>query len=485
MAFAIMTPGAPAKVQAQVFGALKNADTIDEQSVIAQEQGQYGAEMAVPRYFPAKWLNFAEHSTRMMSCGKVIARAAVGLGVRAIVDPEVEQELTKEGNRNKLIGIGRTAKRYANLLRQPNTSRDPTTSVCYKAELDHQLCGNGFIECAEDRRRAGNLVVGLRHVPAANIRVRKDGLAFVRNIAGRRIFFRVLGDTHPKRKYMDALTGRFYGVWPSDIPESRMATALLHLKNYCPLDDFYGMPPAAPAWLAIMMNSKIGEWNMNFILNNAYIPIAVVVKNGTLHPDSVEQVSLFSGAEGKGIQNVGRVMLLQPDMSNVMAGANNVDISVHDLKMGITDDGSWLKLRDMDNLEIQEAFGVADVMLGGSASTRATAREGRGVTQENVIEPRTVFWEYQLDNGVAAGYGESVRTRFQRPSNLDLIQRANVATKFLKALTYDEARAEAAKLLQNANIQPLGQEFTGVPTGVLETLIKGRQLKQIPLPEAA
>tara|TARA_B100000519_G_C14221224_1_gene427661 strand:+ start:163 stop:1089 length:927 start_codon:yes stop_codon:yes gene_type:complete len=274
----------------------------------------------------------------------------------------------------------------------------------------------------------------------------------------------------PNRRFIDKETGEFFASWPSKLPETRKGTSLIHFKSYCPLDDFYGMPTVVPAVNAVVGNRLSALWNINFLHNNAHIPLAVVVENGNLSPDSLEQIELFLSRESKGISNAGRIMVLQPDMNRLMQGSN-LKIRLDPLNIGVSDDASFLKYRDNNATEIQETFGLSSILLGlGGAQTRATANAAKQVSISNVIHPRSKTWEYVLNSTIAArvggGMGQIILTK---ATNLDSLQQASVIQKLMPALTLDDVRAHASELLQDSELTPLKGAFGKLPIATLRT----------------
>ena len=437
-----------------------------------EKDGPYfGGSFVQPRFNPNMWVALVEQNTRLRRCCEVISRNTCGLGAKARLHPEAQTATT--GRRNLRNDAHRDVEKLQRLIDNPNPVFEPITEVFFKVEFDYHASGNGFLEVVEDQRTSGEEIVSLLHVPCLNVRVHKDRSKFVRILThtNRRIYFRRFGDDAPSRKYIDKDTGQFFEEWPAELPESRKGTALIHFKSYCPLDDYYGMPTVVPAVNSVVGNKLASTWNINFLHNNAHIPLAVVVENGNLSPDSLEQIELFLSREAKGVSNAGRIMVLQPDMDRLMQ-SGNLKIRLEPLKVGVNDDASFLEYKKSNATEIQECFGLSSIMLGlGGAQTRATANAAKQVSVSNVIHPRAKTWEYILNSTVArnvgAGLAEIVLTR---TSNLDALQEAAVIQKLLPGLTLDDVRAHAANLLQDEQIQPLEGSLGKLPIATLKAL---------------
>lgn len=442
-----------------------------EGSANEKDAPYFGGNFVQPRFNPNMWVALVEQNTRLRRCCEIISRNTCGLGAKARLHPEAQVATT--GRRNLRNEVHRDVVKLQRLIDNPNPIFEPISEVFYKVEFDYHASGNGFLEVVEDQRTSGEEIVSLLHVPCLNVRVHKGRDKFVRILThtNRRIYFRRFGDDDPARKFIDKDTGQFYETWPSELPDSRKGTALIHFKSYCPLDDYYGMPTVVPAVNAVVGNKLANTWNINFLHNNAHIPLAVVVENGNLSPDSLEQIELFLSREAKGVSNAGRIMVLQPDMDRLMQ-SGNLKIRLEPLKVGVNDDSSFREYTSANSTEIQECFGLSSIMLGlGGSQTRATANAAKQVSVSNVIHPRTKTWEYILNSTIARNVGGGVaEIVLTRTSNLDALQEAAVIQKLMPGMTLDDVRAHAAELLQDEQITPLEGNIGKLPIVALKAL---------------
>ena len=436
----------------------------------------FGEAFVRPFYTPHYWMDFTKFSTRLKRCIEEIARSAVGLGIEA-----VPAEKAQKRRRNKDLAVDRDIEEVKRFITKPNMSFEPLAEVLYKVEYDYHGSGNGYLEVVEDGRQAGSKVVNADHVPCIGVRVNRTRDRYVRLLSnGRKIYFRRFGDPDPTHTYINRDTGEFYEEIPEGVSLSALGTSIIHYKQYCPFDDYYGQPTVVSASNAVIGNKLASIWNINFLKNNAHIPIAVVVENENLSPDSIEQIELFTSRDGSGISNVGKVMVLQPDMTKLTAGGN-LKIKIEPLKVGINDDASFLEYRDSNNMEIQEAFGLSDVSIGGGGGTNATTRNVaalRQITHEHVIEPRTVYHENPLNVGIAPKIGTGMaQFRIRRAANLDALQQAGVVSKLKDVLTVNDVRRVATKLLQDEELEPIQDELANIPiTALAETMRKTTEL---------
>lgn len=430
----------------------------------------FGPEFVQPRFSPYVWMAWLEHSTRLKRCLTSQARSSVGLGIRPVVPDDIREEY--RGRRNLLYDAERGRQRLKSFLKRPNSIGDPLQEVLFKAEYDLGGSGQGHLEVIENERDAGQQIVGIQHAKTVGMRAHRGGDKFCRLLRnGGKVYFRRFGDDDPDHKFIDRKTGEFFSTWPKKLPESRRGTAILRLVNYCPLDDFYGEPSAVSAVNAMATNRLEGKWNIMLLKNSAHIPMAVIAENVKLSPDTREQIEAFVQTEAKGLDNVGRILIVEPDTDTLAPNANP-KLRLEPMKMGTPQDGDFLKLREANNAEIQEAVGAASVLATGNSMTRATAQIVKQLIQEQVNEPRTQCWESQLNMNVAPVIsGGEAEFRIRRPKNLDDVQRAAVLGKLKDGLTAQEFRPLAAEILQT-EIDADAPDYSDVLLGALSDFVK-------------
>ena len=480
-------------IKAFVLGGTSPANSNTSGSSDDVSLQAYGPEFVRPRFTPNYWMSLAENSTRMGRCMAEIAMAGVGMGCTAEPAADVKQLRTR---RNKKRQATKAMEALQKFLDQPNPNAfEAACDMLFRAEYDFQGSGNCYIELCESEREAGGSIDAMMHVPCAHVRVSKlrdkylqvffpattpqDGTTDSETSwASRRVYYRRFGDKDPSHKYIDRETGTFYATWPSKLPITRRGTSILHVKNYCPLDPYYGQPPVLPAAMAVVGNMLFKKFWNSFLKNNAHTPLVVIVENGNLHPGSTEQIELFLRRESVGTSNAGRVVVLQPDLSKTLAGTNQAKIKLERLQIGLGDNNQFLEARDANNMEIQEAFGMADVMIGGGGGTNTTIRNAtvsRQLCQEHVIEPRTTFWERLINMAlvprIPGALGAAVC--IVRPSNLDALQTATVLAKLKDGLSIADYHEACRSLLRGVEIGELEEsDLTNLPFAIFAERVK-------------
>lgn len=452
-----------------------------------------GPEFVRPRYTQEYWMGVAEHSTRMTRCMKEISTAAVGLGCTVTLTLE-KADADRRNMRTKAEAALPILQAF---VTQPNPDVfGDLSQLLEPAEYDFQGGGNAFLELVEKDREAGGALQSMLHMPAAYVRVSRKRDKFVQvivpsNVAGnpvladdngswgttQRVYYRRFGDKDPAHRYIHRRTGQFYATWPSDIDPIERGTAVVHIKNYCPLDPYYGQPPALPAYGALLGNQLFRQFWNKFLKQGAHSPLLIIAEGGNVHPSSMEQIEIFLSGEAKGTKNAGRLILLQPDLTKNIAGGSQTKIRVESLKVGLGDNEMFLESHDANNMEIQEAFGLADVMIGGGGGTNTTVRNAtvsRQLSQEHVIEPRTRVWENLINLAIVPALcgNAKVAVRIRRPNNMDALQTATVLTKLKGALTMRIWRAAARQLLNGFEFpEPQDARFDDIPFDVLDKVV--------------
>lgn len=421
-----------------------------------------------PRFVPGVWMSYLEISTRLKAAIEEIATASVGIGVRGVPDPLELEFAGPEGlgkiQSNKLEAAARRLTLFA---RNPKFgSFLPLSWELAKAEVDYLGSGNGYLEVVEENHEAGGPVVGLGHVRTSMMRVNPERTRWVQALhsdtyrsssqsvihyGGR--YYRVFGDDAPERRFIDKLTGIFYATWPSNLPESRKGSAIIHASSYNPLDPYYGMPVQVPALNSIIENDMTAKFMVAFLEKGTQVPILFIVEKGNLTPESSEKIEALFNSDSKGLDNAGRAAIIQPAISGV-AGANTT-IRVERVELGIKDLQPLFDRKSSNDGEILECTRMSGVFIGGGEGSGGTTRNASVVKQlsfEHSIEPRATFWEAILNNGVAPRIAPGGVFHFTRPKNLDPVQVAAVLKRMESGLSMEDYRGAAKALINGIDL---------------------------------
>ncbi len=150
-------------------------------------------------------------------------------------------------------------------------------------------------------------------------------------------------------------------------------SAILHIKNFHPLNDYYGLSPIESAAYSIDQHNQAAVWNQALLQNGARPSGALVVNaenNGTLTDDQYNRIKAQMDEQFSGAINSGRPLLLE-------GGLDWKEMSISPKDMDFIS-GKHSSARD-----IALAFGVPPQLLGIPGDN----------TYNNFAEARLALWE--------------------------------------------------------------------------------------------
>lgn len=188
-----------------------------------------------------------------------------------------------------------------------------------------------------------------------------------------------------------------------DFPVDRVTgqSRILHLKQFHPLDDWYGMSSVEAAAYSIDQHNQCGAWNQSLLQNGARPTGALMVKandGGTGHLSEPQYVRLkqqldeqFSGA-----QNAGRPLLLEGGLE-----WKEMSLSPRDM--------DFIQIKHSSARDIALAFGVPPQLLGiPGDNTYANMQEARLALWEQTIIPTLQHLVDALNNWLAPMFSSTL-----------------------------------------------------------------------------
>lgn len=167
-----------------------------------------------------------------------------------------------------------------------------------------------------------------------------------------------------------------------DVPVDGISgqSRILHLKNFHPLDDWYGLSPMEAAAYSIDQHNQCGAWNQSLLQNGARPTGALMVKAGEGNPGTLTESQYarlktqldeqFSGAS-----NAGRPLLLE-------GGLEWKEMSINPRDM------DFINIKHSAARDVALAFGVPPQLLGiPGDNTYANLKEARLALWEQTILP--------------------------------------------------------------------------------------------------
>lgn len=149
---------------------------------------------------------------------------------------------------------------------------------------------------------------------------------------------------------------------------------VLHLKNFHPLDDWYGLSPVEAAAYAIDQHNQSGAWNQALMQNGARPSGALIVKmteqGGHLTEDQYYRIKQQIDDQFSGPDNAGRPILLEGGLE-----WKEMSLSPKDM--------DYIESKHTSARDIALAFGVPPQLLGIPGDN----------TYSNLAEARLAMWE--------------------------------------------------------------------------------------------
>jgi HK97 family phage portal protein len=265
------------------------------------------------------------------------------------------------------------------LLRHPNPLQDGTAFLeSVYAYLE--IAGNAYIEAVTPRDGAA---------PVELYVLRPDRMKVIP------------GATGLPQGYQYTVNGQVT-TWSADPLTG--ASNILHLKQFHPLDDWYGMAPLEAAQVSVDQHNAAGSWNQALLSHGARPSGALVFapKDGpsTLTDDQMHRLREELGQVYQGSSNAGRPLILEGGLD-----WREMSLSPKDM--------DWLAGRNTAARDIALAFGVPAQLVGiPDAQTYANMAEARMALYEETVLPLVNRVISGFDHWLTPMYGEDIELDF-------------------------------------------------------------------------
>jgi HK97 family phage portal protein len=157
------------------------------------------------------------------------------------------------------------------------------------------------------------------------------------------------------------------------------ASRILHIKNFHPLNDWYGLSAVEAAAYSIDQHNQSGAWNQSLLQNGARPSGALVVRpdagGGVLSEEQYQRVKNQVDEQFSGAANAGRPLLLE-------GGLDWKELSMSPKDM------DFIETKNSSARDIALAFGVPSQLLGiPGDNTYANLQEARLALWEQTVLP--------------------------------------------------------------------------------------------------
>lgn len=217
---------------------------------------------------------------------------------------------------------------------------------------------------------------------------------------------------------------------------------ILHLKEFHPLSDWYGLSPVEPASYSVDRHNAAVAHNTALIQNGSNPSGALVFKpitqtgGGVTHPpkEVIEAAEQRLLERHSGPSNAGRPLVMSGDVDWKQMGLSPRDMDFNESKLDAARD-------------ICLAFGVPHILIVPGASTYNNVREAKLELYEETILPLVDKLLDSLNAWLVPAFGENLNLSVDKDEvpalslRRELKQKATIELYDKKLLTRDEARA--------------------------------------------
>jgi HK97 family phage portal protein len=208
---------------------------------------------------------------------------------------------------------------------------------------------------------------------------------------------------------------------------------VLHIKNYHPTNDHYGLSCLSPANLPIELHQQATIWNNSLLKNGARPSGALIVKDSSNHLTDEQFIRLQEQLSEKftSSNNSGKPLLLE-------GGFDWQEMSINPRDM------DFIESKNSASREIALAFGVPPQLLGiNGDNTYSNMQEARLALWEETLIPLLDKLSDALGNWLSYWYDEDITIDFDRDAISALTEkRENLWSKIATAnfMTINEKR---------------------------------------------
>ena len=295
--FVIMDDGVLVEAGDYLLGPVQKA-----QSVATSQQLEEPArhpKWASPRLPMTDLLLFYDFNVWHRRCVLLKAMLVTGLGYQVMEGDKVIYDPHRD----------RVAPDHpaAQFVARPNENlMESLGELAYRFLVDFYATGNGYLEAARNRR---GRVAALYHAPGRTMWRDARFRGYWQVKQARETFFPAFGDAARR-------AGR---------------NEILHLYQYDPVADYYGMPDWYAALAAMGLDRTILEYNLRLFANSLMAHLAIVIEGGRLSTKGRAAIKQFVMERMTGVQNAGRILLLEDENDRVKIRFEKLNMEIKDL----------------------------------------------------------------------------------------------------------------------------------------------------------
>jgi PBSX family phage portal protein len=297
------------------------------------------------------------------------------------------------------------------------------TSTFMKLWTDYESTGNGYLE-------VGRTITGeigyVGHIPATTMRVRRLRDGYVQIIGNKVVYFRNFGARNV-----------------NPITDDPRPNEIIHIKQYSPLNSFYGVPDILSAVGALQGDALASQYNIDYFTNKGVPRYIVTLKGAKLSEDAEDKMFRFLQTSLKG-QNHRTLYIPLPGDSDT----NKVEFKMEAVESG-TQEASFneYRIRNRDDILVAHQVPLSKIGGGDSAAIAAALAQDR-TFKEQVARPAQRNLE-KVINKIIKEKTDIVEIKFKELTLTDEIAQSQIIERYVRnqVMTRNEAR-EALNLPQ-------------------------------------
>jgi PBSX family phage portal protein len=301
---------------------------------------------------------------------------------------------------------------------------DSFTKTMEKVYTDVESTGNGYLEIG----RTVNGDIGyVGHIPSTTIRVRRLRDGYMQIIAQKIVYFRNFGATNP-----------------NPVTEDPRPNEIIHIKEYSPLNTFYGIPDIIAALPSLIGDQLASQYNIDYFENKAVPRYVVTLKGAKLSGEAEDKMFRFLQTGLKAQSHRTLYIPLPGDTDQ-----NKVEFKMEPIENGIQD-GSFKEYRKQNRDDILIAHQVPMSKLGGTDSAAIAASIAQDRTfKEQVSRPAQGHLN-KVINKIIKEKTDVLELKFNELTLTDEITQSQILERYVKTqvMMPNEAR-EAIGLPQH------------------------------------
>mgnify|MGYP000619212463 CR=1 FL=1 len=365
-----------------------------------------------PPYNPDRLAAFLELNETHAAAVRKKARYEVGFGFEIVPVDDVDPDDASDEERELVEDFWRS--RESRWQTGPQRSAEPTTPEEVKELARQDYHSIGWC-CLEILANAEGDPVGLAHVPANTVRVRKprtgedddraidhdspdgmDARGYVQVRHGRRRFFGVAGDRYRGQGEDDTREPIFVDKENGDVAmgsaeplDNEPANELIFIRNPSPLEQDYGVPDWVSAIRTISADEAAKSYNRDFFDNDTIPRFAIKVTGGELSEESRKDLrQMLDGLREENHRAVILEVEKFVDEQGFGDDGTDLEIELEPLGQGISEEMDFRLFREKNEHEIAKVHEVPPILIGVTqTSNRSNSQEQVADFANNVIAP--------------------------------------------------------------------------------------------------